>query len=66
MAEHAPIESVRHLVKLSDIMDKTSKEIIHSKKSAFEKGDSAVVNQIGEGKDIMSILREFFYTHSIK
>ena len=40
-----------------DMMDKTSKEVIDNKKQALAKGDGEVLNQIGQGKDIMSILR---------
>ena len=37
-------------------MEAQSKNIFHGKRTALEKGDEAVVHQIGEGKDIMSIL----------
>ena len=40
-----------------DIMDATSREIYEKKKVALAQGDEAVVNQIGRGKDIMSLLR---------
>lgn len=39
-----------------DRMSKRSVEIYESKKGALEKGDDEVVQQIGEGKDIMSVL----------
>ena len=42
-----------------DMMNKTSKEVIDNKKQALAKGDGEVLNQIGQGKDIMSILRTF-------
>ena len=34
-----------------------SVQIINEKKAAIEKGDEAVLQQVGEGKDVMSILR---------
>lgn len=37
-------------------MDETSKEVFNHKKMALMKGDDAVVHQIGEGNDIISIL----------
>ncbi|THG96245.1 hypothetical protein EW026_g5553 [Hermanssonia centrifuga] len=37
-------------------MDDTSKELFALRKAAFAKGDKAVLEQVGEGKDIMSIL----------
>lgn len=40
-------------------MHKTSTKIFEGKKKALEKGDDAVVHQVAEGRDIMSILRAF-------
>jgi hypothetical protein len=40
-----------------------SDEAIESKKSAFKRGDDAVLEQVGEGKDIMSILRNWDFWH---
>lgn len=37
-------------------MHKMAKKIYESKKAALAAGDEAVVEQIGEGKDIMSVL----------
>ncbi|EIM84937.1 cytochrome P450 [Stereum hirsutum FP-91666 SS1] len=51
-----PFKRLHRLIELSDIMDKKSKEILNSKKVALEKGDDAVIHQVGEGRDIMSIL----------
>ncbi|EAU85619.1 cytochrome P450 [Coprinopsis cinerea okayama7 len=39
-----------------DTMHKTSLEIYHSKKKALEEGDEVVARQIGQGKDLLSIL----------
>ena len=39
-----------------DVMDEQSRNIYQGKKAALEKGEEAVVQQIGEGRDIMSIL----------
>ena len=44
----------------SDTLWRRSEEIYASKKQAFEQGDEAVAQQIGEGKDLMSILCTFF------
>ncbi|THH11078.1 hypothetical protein EW146_g8172 [Bondarzewia mesenterica] len=56
VAEKTPWEDVQRLVNIVDIMDNTSREVFENKKTALEKGDEAVVHQIGEGKDIMSVL----------
>lgn len=59
-AQTIPFKRLHRLIELSDIMDKKSKEILNSKKVALEKGDDAVIHQVGEGRDIMSILRKHF------
>ncbi|KZT73889.1 cytochrome P450 [Daedalea quercina L-15889] len=47
---------VHKLKKAVDTMDSRSREIYNAKKVALAKGDAAVVKQVAEGKDIMSIL----------
>lgn len=54
-----PQAEVRRMIAISDTMERRSMEIISEKKRALLKGDDALVHQIGEGKDIMSLLREF-------
>nr|BED42971.1 cytochrome P450 monooxygenase [Trametes versicolor] len=51
-----PQAEVRRMVAISDTMERRSMEIISEKKHALLKGDDALVHQIGEGKDIMSLL----------
>ena len=51
-----PSKPVRALVDIVDIMDHTSREILERKKEALQKGDAEVSQEVGEGKDIMSIL----------
>ncbi|KAH7928038.1 cytochrome P450 [Leucogyrophana mollusca] len=51
-----PWKPLRDLDKIVGIMDKTSTEVFHSKKAALAKGDEAVLQQVGQGKDIMSVL----------
>ena len=51
-----PNPSVQKMKYIVDIMWRRSQEIYASKKRAFEQGDEAVAQQIGEGKDLMSIL----------
>jgi hypothetical protein len=40
-------------------MDEASMKIFKEKKRALSEGDDAVLHRVGEGKDIMSILRAF-------
>ena len=44
---------------ISNTMEQRSTEIIDGKKTALLQGDEELVQKIGEGKDIMSVLREF-------
>lgn len=60
LATNLPWADLNRLVYLTDVMDETSKMIFYSKKTALEKGDDAVMLQIGEGRDIMSVLRRCF------
>ena len=46
------------MLDISDTMAQRSQAIIDEKKAALEKGDEEVVQRVGEGKDIMSVLRE--------
>ncbi|TBU29268.1 cytochrome P450 [Dichomitus squalens] len=54
-----PFPNVLRVLKLSDTMTKRAKEIVHEKKMALKNGDKALAHQVGEGKDIMSILLKF-------
>ncbi|KAF4617774.1 hypothetical protein D9613_006308 [Agrocybe pediades] len=51
-----PGEDVRHLKNIINIMHDTSVMIYKSKRKAIAQGDAALADQIGRGKDIMSIL----------
>lgn len=58
VARNIPWPDFNRLAYLTDIIDETSREILGSKMAALEKGDDAVVHQVGEGRDILSVLRE--------
>ena len=51
-----PWKTLHQIRDISDIIHNTAVEIINSKKRALEDGDEAVERQIGQGKDILSIL----------
>jgi len=51
-----PWKTLHQLRDISDVIHKTAVEIINSKKRALDEGDEAVARQIGQGKDILSIL----------
>ncbi|KAG5635063.1 hypothetical protein H0H81_012559 [Sphagnurus paluster] len=51
-----PSKRIQKIKKIIDILDTTSIGILDGKKQALEKGDEAVEHQVGQGKDIISIL----------
>ena len=56
--ELLPFQATKTIVSVSDVMDKMSRQIFQGKKEALAKGDEAVKDQVGKGKDIMSVLSE--------
>ncbi|RDX54454.1 cytochrome P450 [Lentinus brumalis] len=56
VVELLPNKRVQRLKDISDIMHERSVLIFNEKKAALEKGDDALKHQVGEGRDIMSIL----------
>ncbi|KAE9392893.1 cytochrome P450 [Gymnopus androsaceus JB14] len=51
-----PWKDAHHLRDMADYMYNVGDEILESKKLALEKGDEVVAQQIGRGKDLISIL----------
>lgn len=51
-----PWKSLHEIRDIVDVLHKTTVEIFEAKKKALEEGDEAVAQQIGQGKDFMSIL----------
>jgi hypothetical protein len=56
LVSYVPLANVQKLRKVVEKMDQQSRQIYYEKRTALEKGDEAVAQQVGEGKDIMSIL----------
>ncbi|KAI0698621.1 cytochrome P450 [Cytidiella melzeri] len=56
VARLIPSKDVQKFREHLDVMQTSARQIYNSKKAALEQGDKAVVHQIGEGKDILSIL----------
>ncbi|KAF7976161.1 hypothetical protein HWV62_7483 [Athelia sp. TMB] len=48
-----PLADVQTVCRMVDVMYATSIGIVESKKAALSKGDAAVVEQVGRGKDVM-------------
>lgn len=56
MVDLMPFKNVRKLRDIVDILDQTAVEILEAKRRSLREGDEAVARQIGQGKDIMSVL----------
>lgn len=54
-----PSKTIKQAVDIVDVMHDQSVEVYNAKKNALAEGDDAVVQQVGKGKDILSILREW-------
>ncbi len=58
VAEWLPHENFQKFRKIVDTMHDQSVHIYREKRAALERGDEALKQQVGEGKDLMSILCE--------
>jgi hypothetical protein len=56
VAERMPSQSLRKMINMSDIIYGTAERLWKEKLVMFEHGDEHVTNQLGEGRDLMSIL----------
>ena len=56
IVDHLPFMNARKLRDIVDIMYETSLGIFKAKERALREGDEVVAQQIGRGKDIISIL----------
>ena len=61
LARNVPIPTLNRANKIITTIATESERILVDKKVALRAGDDKVVEQVGEGKDIMSILRELLY-----
>ena len=56
LVENSPLKLVKDMKALVDVYHNTSVEIFEAKKHAFQQGNEELAAQIGQGKDIISIL----------
>ncbi|KAJ3534433.1 hypothetical protein NM688_g7137 [Phlebia brevispora] len=54
--DHIPNAKIQEFKNIVDTIDRQSREILRDKKAALEKGDEVLKQQVGKGKDILSIL----------
>ena len=51
------------IMDISEVLSRRSREIVDEKKGALAKGDEELKLSVGEGKDIMSVLRKLTYIY---
>ncbi|KAG6893954.1 hypothetical protein C0992_008024, partial [Termitomyces sp. T32_za158] len=56
LVDHAPSRRLRAMRDMVDTWDQTTKEILQLKTKALMEGDESLANQIGQAKDLLSIL----------
>ena len=56
VAKYLPWKSMQTLVQIVDVMNRTAQTVFESKRSALKMGDEAVLEQVGDGRDILSAL----------
>lgn len=58
--EHIPTKRVQRCIQMVDNLDNVTKSILTHKKASLAVGDEALLEQVDQGKDLMSVLRKFF------
>ncbi len=58
MVDYLPFRRLRSIKSIANTIHTQATNIFHDKKAALQAGDEAMIQQVGEGKDIMSILRK--------
>ena len=53
-----PWKTLHDIRDMSNVLHGMAREVVESKRSALASGDTALSEQIGQGKDLMSILCE--------
>jgi len=63
MGKAIPWRALNRIIELTDSMNANAREIYETKKRLLESGDSATVKQVGDGKDIISLLSASIELH---
>ena len=58
LLDAVPISSLQRIKKVCDTLYNKAKEILEAKKAAIAGGDQELLHTIGEGRDMMSLLRK--------
>lgn len=59
IVENIPSKRVKRCIQIVDHLDNVTKDILARKKAVLESGDEALLEHVDQGKDLMSVLREF-------
>ena len=59
MGRALPSAKLNHLMDIAETLNSMSRDIHETKKGLLELGDDATVKQVGDGKDIISILSAY-------
>jgi hypothetical protein len=65
MGKVTPWRALNRIIELTDIINANTREIYDTKKRLLESGDIATVKQVGDGRDIISLLSasiEFYFS----
>ena len=60
-----PVRKLQTVKEIVDTMDRQSRIVFAAKKRALEEGDDAVARQVGEGRDVLSILSACIFFSSV-
>ncbi len=60
-----PWKNLHHMRDISDYMYDLATKIYGEKRRALEEGDEVVSQQIGRGKDLISVLSDVFYLPTV-
>ncbi|KAH9979522.1 cytochrome P450 [Lactifluus volemus] len=58
MGQIVPWRNLNHMIKVSDIMQANARNIYETKKRLLYSGDDATIKQVGDGRDIISLLMQ--------
>ena len=54
-----PMKALHHMQWISDSVFAMSKRLLNQKMKNLRKGDEVLIHDVGEGKDLMSVLRKW-------
>ena len=60
-----PYEKVQTLKRICDEMNRGCEALLNAKKAALANGDEELLDKVGKGKDLMSVLRELINSYSL-